>query len=39
MKDEEQALPDSIKTEGVPEMLTVARDAMDPVHKFLRGWL
>jgi len=39
MYAEEQALPDRINPVGVPEMLPGARDAMDPVHKFLRGWL
>jgi hypothetical protein len=26
-------------TKGVPEMLLVAGDAVDPVYKFLKEWL
>jgi hypothetical protein len=39
MQAEQQALLDSISTKGVPEMLLAAGDAVDQVHKFLRGWL
>jgi hypothetical protein len=39
MQAEQQKLPDSITTKGVPEMLTVAGDVVGPVYKFLRGWL
>jgi hypothetical protein len=37
MQAKQQALPDSITTKGVPEMLVVAGDAVDQVYKFLRG--
>ena len=39
MQAEKQPLPDSITTKGVPEMLLVAGDAVDPAYKFLREWL
>jgi len=39
MQAEQQALSDSIATMGVPEMLLVAGDVVDPMYKFLRGWL
>jgi hypothetical protein len=39
MQAEQQAVLDSITTQGLPQMLPAVEDAPGPVYKFLRGWL
>jgi hypothetical protein len=39
MQAAQQAVPNSITTKGVPDMLPAVGDAVDPVYNFLRVWL